>query len=314
MSNTPLRIATRRSKLAMWQAEHVMSLLRSTHPDLPVELVPMSTQGDRVLDRALAEVGGKGLFVKELEVAMQEGRADIAVHSMKDVPSELPPGFAIVAVLPRANPLDAFISRRFKRFADLPQGARVGTSSPRRQSQLRHARPDLRLELLRGNVDTRLRRLDEGELDAILLACAGLERLGIAHHVTQQLDLDLSLPAVGQGVIGIESRADDARSRNALAALHHADSFTRLVAERSFAATLGGSCHSPIAAHASLDGGRLTVRGFIGAPDGSETYRDQVYGSATEAAALGHELARRMQAAGAGQLLERLRQEAPATP
>ena len=314
MSNTPLRIATRRSKLAMWQAEHVMSLLRSAHPDLPVELVPMSTQGDRVLDRALAEVGGKGLFVKELEVAMQEGRADIAVHSMKDVPSELPPGFAIVAVLPRANPLDAFISRRFKRFADLPQGARVGTSSPRRQSQLRHARPDLRLELLRGNVDTRLRRLDEGELDAILLACAGLERLGIAHHVTQQLDLDLSLPAVGQGVIGIESRADDARSRAALAPLHHADSFTRLVAERSFAATLGGSCHSPIAAHASLDGGRLTVRGFIGAPDGSETYRDQVYGSATEAAALGHELARRMQAAGAGQLLERLRQEAPATP
>ena len=314
MSNTPLRIATRRSKLAMWQAEHVMSLLRSTHPDLPVELVPMSTQGDRVLDRALAEVGGKGLFVKELEVAMQEGRADIAVHSMKDVPSELPPGFAIVAVLPRANPLDAFISRRFKRFADLPQGARVGTSSPRRQSQLRHARPDLRLELLRGNVDTRLRRLDEGELDAILLACAGLERLGIAHHVTQQLDLDLSLPAVGQGVIGIESRADDVRSRDVLATLHHADSFTRLTAERAFAATLGGSCHSPIAAHASLDGGRLTVRGFIGAPDGSETYRDQVYGSATEAAALGHELARRMQAAGAGQLLERLRQEAPATP
>ncbi len=173
MSNTPLRIATRRSKLAMWQAEHVQSLLRAAHPELPVELVPMSTQGDRVLDRALAEVGGKGLFVKELEVAMQEGRADIAVHSMKDVPSELPPGFAIVAVLPRANPLDAFISRRFKRFEDLPHGARVGTSSPRRQAQLRHARPDLRLELLRGNVDTRLRRLDEGELDAILLACAG---------------------------------------------------------------------------------------------------------------------------------------------
>ncbi len=188
MSNTPLRIATRRSKLAMWQAEHVQSLLRAAHPGLPVELVPMSTQGDRVLDRALAEVGGKGLFVKELEVAMQEGRADFAVHSMKDVPSELPAGFAIVAVLPRANPLDAFISRRYRRFAELPQGARVGTSSPRRQSQLRQARPDLRLELLRGNVDTRLRRLDEGELDAILLACAGLERLGIAHHVTEQLE------------------------------------------------------------------------------------------------------------------------------
>jgi hydroxymethylbilane synthase len=311
LSNTPLRIATRRSKLAMWQAEHVQSLLRAAHPELPVELVPMSTQGDRVLDRALAEVGGKGLFVKELEVAMQEGRADIAVHSMKDVPSELPPGFAIVAVLPRANPLDAFISRRFKRFEDLPHGARVGTSSPRRQAQLRHARPDLRLELLRdvrGNVDTRLRRLDEGALDAILLACAGLERLGIGHHITQQLSVELSLPAVGQGVIGIESRADDERSRAALAALHHADSFTRLVAERSFAATLGGSCHSPIAAHATL-----TVHGFIGAPDGGETYRDRVDGPAIEAESLGRELARRMQSAGAETLLERLRQEAAAT-
>jgi hydroxymethylbilane synthase len=313
LSNTPLRIATRRSKLAMWQAEHVQSLLRAAHPQLPVELVPMSTQGDRVLDRALAEVGGKGLFVKELEVAMQEGRADIAVHSMKDVPSELPPGLAIVAVLPRANPLDAFISRRFRRFEDLPHGARVGTSSPRRQAQLRHARPDLRLELLRGNVDTRLRRLDEGGLDAILLACAGLERLGIGHHITQQLSVELSLPAVGQGVIGIESRADDERSRAVLAVLHHADSFTRLVAERSFAAALGGSCHSPIAAHATLDDGALTVHGFIGAPDGSETYRDRVGGPAIEAESLGRELARRMQAAGAETLLERLRREAAAT-
>jgi hydroxymethylbilane synthase len=312
LSNTPIRIATRRSKLAMWQAEHVQALLRSAHPQLPVELVPMSTQGDRVLDRALAEVGGKGLFVKELEVAMLEGRADIAVHSMKDVPSELPPGFAIVAVLPRANPLDAFISRRYARFEDLPARARVGTSSPRRQSQLRHARPDLRLELLRGNVDTRLRRLDEGELDAILLACAGLERLGIAHHVTQQLSPELSLPAVGQGVIGIECRADDARSREALQALHHAESFTRLVAERAFAAALGGSCHSPIAAHATLQGDALTVHGFIGSPDGSEAFRDRLDGPARQAESLGRELARRMQAAGAEQLLERLRQEAAA--
>jgi hydroxymethylbilane synthase len=311
-SNSPLRIATRRSKLALWQAEHVMALLRDAHPDLPVELVPMSTQGDRVLDRALADVGGKGLFVKELEVAMQEDRADIAVHSMKDVPSELPPGFEIVAVLPRANPRDAFISRRHARFTDLPQGARVGTSSPRRQAQLRHARPDLRLELLRGNVDTRLRRLDEGELDAILLACAGLERLGIAHHVTEQLDLELSLPAVGQGVIGIECRTGDGRARAALAALHHAETYTRLVAERSFAATLGGSCHSPIAAHAVLAGAELVVHGFIGAPDGSETYRDRLAGPATGAEALGRDLARRMQAAGAEPLLERLRQEAAA--
>ncbi len=312
-SNTsPLRIATRKSKLALWQAEHVQALLRQAHLALPVELVPMSTQGDRVLDRALTDVGGKGLFVKELEVALHERRADIAVHSMKDVPSELPPGFEIVAVLPRANPLDAFISRRYPRFEDLPQGARVGTSSPRRQSQLRHARPDLRLELLRGNVDTRLRRLEEGELDAILLACAGLERLGIAHHVSQQLPLALSLPAVGQGVIGIECRAGDSHSRDALAPLHHPATFARLVAERAFAATLGGSCHSPIAAHATLTGAELTLQGYIGAPDGSETFRDVMRGPATEAAALGRQLAGRMQEAGAGPLLDRLRQEAAA--
>ena len=213
-------------------------------------------------------------------------------------------------MLPRANPRDAFISRKYPNFAALPAGARVGTSSPRRQAQLRHARPDLRLELLRGNVDTRLRRLDEGGLDAILLACAGLERLGIAHHVTEELDLDLSLPAVGQGVIGIECRESDAVSRAALAALHHEDSFTRLRAERAFAATLGGSCHSPIAAHASLDAGRLTVRGFIGAPEGDEVYRDRIDGDAAEAESLGRTLAGRMQASGAGPLLERLRLEA----
>jgi hydroxymethylbilane synthase len=308
----PIRIATRRSQLALWQAEHVKALLGAAHPGLVVELVPMSTQGDRVQDRALAEVGGKGLFVKELEVAMQDGRADIAVHSMKDVPSELPPGFCIAAALPRANARDAFISRRYQRFADLPQGARVGTSSPRRQAQLRHARRDLKLELLRGNVDTRLRRLDEGALDAILLACAGLERLGIAHHVTEELDLDLSLPAVGQGVIGIECREGDTEVRRALSALHHEESFIRLNAERAFAATLLGSCHSPIAAHAVLENGSLVVRGFVGAPDGGETYRDRVSGSPADAARLGRELATRMQAAGAGALLERLRREAEA--
>jgi hydroxymethylbilane synthase len=309
-----IRIATRRSQLALWQAEHVASLLRAAHPGLTVELVPMTTQGDRVQDRALAEVGGKGLFVKELEVAMQEGRADIAVHSMKDVPSELPPGFCITAVLPRANPRDAFISRKYASFAALPDGARVGTSSPRRQAQLRHARRDLRLELLRGNVDTRLRRLDEGGLDAILLACAGLERLGIGHHVTEQLDLELSLPAVGQGVIGIECREDDDSSRCALAALHHEDTFTRLRAERAFAATLGGSCHSPIAAHATLDQGVLTVRGFIGAPEGDETYRDRISGAPADAESLGRALAARMQSSGAEALLERLRREAAAQP
>jgi hydroxymethylbilane synthase len=309
----PIRIATRRSQLALWQAGHVAELLRAAHPDLAIELVPMSTQGDRVQDRALAEVGGKGLFVKELEVAMLEGRADIAVHSMKDVPSELPPGMCIAAALPRANPRDAFLSLRHAGFAALPQGARVGTSSPRRQAQLRRARPDLSLELLRGNVDTRLRRLAEGSLDAILLACAGLERLGLAAHITEVLDLDLSLPAVGQGVIGIECRADDVRCRDALAALHHEPSFVRLRAERAFAQALGGSCHSPIAAHATLEGDALVVRGFVGSPDGREAYRDVERGRPAEAEALGRRLAARMQAAGAGVLLERLRTEAAAT-
>ena len=308
----PLRIATRRSKLALWQAEHVMDQLRRAHPGLAVEIVPMSTQGDRVLNRALADVGGKGLFVQELELALQEQRADIAVHSMKDVPSELPAGFAIGAVLPRANPHDALVSRRHARFADLPQGARVGTSSPRRQSQLRHARPDLHVELLRGNVDTRLRRLDEGELDAILLACAGLERLGLAHRVTEQLGFDVSLPAVGQGVIGIECRAGDGNVRSALALLHHAESATELFAERAFAAALDGSCHSPIAAHATLRGDSLTLHGYVGAPDGSETYRDHASGSATEPERLGRDLAARLQVAGAGTLLARLRQGASA--
>jgi len=306
----PIRIATRRSQLALWQAEHVASLLSAAHPDLPVELVPMSTQGDRVQDRALAEVGGKGLFVKELEVAMQGGHADIAVHSMKDVPSELPPGFCITAVLPRANPSDAFLSLRHARFEQLPEGARVGTSSPRRQAQLRSARPDLRLELLRGNVDTRLRRLEEGALDAILLACAGLERLGLADRITQVLGHELSLPAVGQGVIGIECREDDATSRAALGALHHEESFVRLRAERAFAQTLGGSCHSPIAAHALLQDGNLVVHGFVGSPDGREVYRDVERGASRDAEVLGRRLAARMQAAGAGPLLERLRNEA----
>jgi len=308
----PLRIATRRSKLALWQAEHVAALLGAAHPDTPVDLVPMSTQGDRVLDRALAEVGGKGLFVKELEVAMRDGRADIAVHSMKDVPSELPPGFCIAAALPRANPLDAFLSLRHASFASLPKGARVGTSSPRRQSQLLNARPDLSLELLRGNVDTRLHRLEEGGLDAILLACAGLERLGLGARITEVLGIELSVPAVGQGVIGIECREDDARARGLLAALHHEDSFVRLTAERAFAQALGGSCHSPIAAHATLERGTLTLRGFVGAPDGRETYRDVIQGDGTRAAELGRELAARIQDAGAGPLLERLRQEAAA--
>jgi hydroxymethylbilane synthase len=305
-----LRIATRRSPLALWQAEHVAALLVRAHTGLEVELVKLTTQGDRVQDRALAEVGGKGLFVKELEFALQERRADLAVHSMKDVPSELPGGLDIAAVLPRANPLDAFVSLRYARLAELPGGARVGTSSPRRQSQLRALRPDLEIGLLRGNVDTRLRRLDEAAFDAILLACAGLERLGLAGRITEEIDSKVCVPAVGQGVIGIECRSDDARTRELLVPLHDAPTSLRLDAERAFAAELHGSCHSPLAAHATLSGAELNLVGFIGSPDGCEIYRDASCGPAVQAAALGRELAQRLARAGAGTLLDRLRREA----
>lgn len=236
-----MRIATRRSRLALWQAGHVAELLRQAHPDMTVELVAMTTQGDRVRDRPLADVGGKGLFVKELELAIAEGRADIAVHSMKDVPSELPPGMTIAAVLPRAEPRDAFVSRKYQRLAELPARARIGTSSPRRQAQLRQLRSDLAVELLRGNVDTRLARLDEGAMDGILLACAGLERLGLAGRITEMLDAESFVPAVGQGVIGVECAAADAEGRAAAAALHDPATALRLAAERAFAERLHGS-------------------------------------------------------------------------
>ena len=310
----PLRIATRRSQLALWQARHVADLLAQAHPGLEIELVAMTTQGDRVLDRPLAEVGGKGLFVKELERAIADGHADIAVHSMKDVPSELPPGMTIAAVLPRANPHDAFVSLKFRRLEELPAGARVGTSSPRRQAQLRSARPDLAIELLRGNVDTRLKRLEDGALDAILLACAGLERLGLAGRITEVLDAAWFVPAVGQGVIGVECATMDAASQAALAALHDPATGIRLAAERAYAQRLQGSCHSPIAAHASLEGKVLRLSAFIGAPDGREAWRDHISGPAAQAADLGVALADRMLGAGAAGLLERLRQAATVAP
>jgi len=217
----PLRIATRKSQLALWQAEHVATLLRGAHAGLQVELVPISTKGDRIQDRSLAAIGGKGLFIKELETALEEHRADIAVHSMKDVPSDVPDGFVIAAVLPRADPRDALITPKAERLADLPRAARVGTSSLRRQAQLLAVRPDLRIEALRGNVDTRLRRLDDGELDAIILACAGLIRLGWESRITARLDAGICLPAVAQGIIGIECRDRDAPTRSLLDVLNH---------------------------------------------------------------------------------------------
>jgi hydroxymethylbilane synthase len=301
-----LRIATRRSPLALWQANHVAALLREAHPGLEVSLVPIVTQGDRVQDRPLSEIGGKGLFIKELEVAMADGRADLAVHSMKDVPAELPAGFTIAAVLPRADPRDAFLSLRYACFRDLPPGARVGTSSQRRQCILKAARPDLEILPLRGNVDTRLAKLDAGQFDAIILAAAGLVRLGLGARITEYLDTAVSLPAVGQGIVGIECRAEPAVLAR-LAPLEDAPTRTCLTAERAFAARLEGSCQSPIAGHATLAGGALTVKGLVGAPDGSRVYADMVEGAPDRGHALGTRLADTLLAAGAGALLATLR-------
>jgi hydroxymethylbilane synthase len=305
--HTVLRIATRRSRLALWQAEHVAALLRNAHPGLAVELVPMVTEGDRILDRALAEVGGKGLFIKELEVAMFEGRADLAVHSMKDVPAELPEGMVLASVLERADPRDAFVSNRYQTLDTLPLGATVGTSSLRRQCQLRHARPDLKILQLRGNVDTRLRKLDEGEYDAIILAAAGLKRLGLDARIASLVPTESSLPAVGQGVIGIECRGADASTRQLVGALEHAPTRSCLEAERAFAARLEGSCQSPVAGFAELAAGRLRVRGLVGAPDGTQVFADEIAGEPGQAAELGDGLAVRLLEAGAGPLLDALR-------
>ena len=301
-----LRIATRRSALALWQAEHVAGLLRTAHPGLAVTLVPLVTQGDRILDRPLAAIGGKGLFIKELEAAIADGRAELAVHSMKDVPATLPDGYVLGAVLARADPRDALLSLRHAGLAALPRGARVGTSSLRRQCILRAARPDLEIVPLRGNVDTRLRRLDDGAFDAVVLAAAGLTRLGLAARITEYLDPAVSLPAVGQGVVGIECRAGSALAA-ALAPLEHGPTRTCLTAERAFAARLGGSCQSPIAGYARLAGDELHVDGLVGAPDGSRVLRDALTGRPADAAALGTELAERLLAAGAGALLAELR-------
>jgi hydroxymethylbilane synthase len=305
--HTVLRIATRRSRLALWQAEHVAALLRQAHPGLAVELVPMVTEGDRILDRALAEIGGKGLFIKELEVAMFEGRADLAVHSMKDVPAALPDGMVLASVLERADPRDAFVSNRFKTLNALPIGAKVGTSSLRRQCQLRHTRPDLEILQLRGNVDTRLRKLDQGEYDAIILAAAGLKRLGLDQRIASLVPTEVSLPAVGQGVIGIECRGADQPTRQLVGALEHMATRSCLEAERAFAARLEGSCQSPVAGFAEFRAGRLRVRGLVGAPDGTQVFADETEGDPTKAAELGDGLAARLLEAGAGPLLAALR-------
>ena len=301
-----LRIATRESPLALWQAHHVKERLEAAHPGLQVSLLAMTTSGDQFLNAPLAKVGGKGLFVKELEQAMLEGRADIAVHSMKDVPAQQPEGLELAVFLEGEDPRDAFVSNTHADLDALPQGARVGTSSLRRQSQLRAMRPDLVLGDLRGNVGTRLRKLDEGMYDAILLAHAGLARLGMSARITQSLDVERFIPAVGQGIIGIECRAGDAATHQLLAPLHHELSATRLRAERALNSRLGGACQVPVAGHARLSAGRLRLQALVGAPDGSRIVREQIEGPAAEAESLGIALAERLLTLGAADILRGL--------
>lgn len=301
-----IRIATRKSPLALWQAEHVAKALRESHPGLVVEVVGMATQGDKILDTPLAKIGGKGLFVKELEQGLMAGRADVAVHSMKDVPVELPEGLHIAVIMAREDPRDALVSDLVEAIADLPEGARVGTSSLRRQCQLAARRPDLRILPLRGNVNTRLRKLDLGDFDAIILASAGLKRLGFQARIRALLPIDESLPAIGQGAIGIECRRDDAETNALLAPLHHPDTAACVEAERAMNRRLHGGCQVPIAGHATLANGYLTVRGLVGEPDGSRVLRDEVRGAMAGASALGEALAGRLLARGADAILARL--------
>ena len=284
----------------MWQARHVAELLEQQPDVIAVDLVPMVTRGDQILDRALNKVGGKGLFIKELEHAMLEDRADIAVHSMKDVPATMPDGFTIAAVLERADPRDALVGRKLSELAD---GARVGTSSLRRAAQLRLARPDLDIQPLRGNVNTRLSKLDDGEFDAILLACAGLQRLGMAERITEPLPVDVMLPAVGQGVVGIECRADRPALRALLGRLNDATAMAAISAERSVARTLEATCHSPLGVHATIDDGTLRLSALLASPDGTRVLREDGAAPAGRGERLGRAIAQRMLDAGAADLI-----------
>ncbi|MEO5627012.1 MAG: hydroxymethylbilane synthase [Dokdonella sp.] len=301
-----LRIATRQSALALWQAEHVATRLRVLHAGLVVELVPMTTRGDQIIDRPLAEIGGKGLFLKELEVAMLEQRADIAVHSFKDVPMELEPGFAIGAVLERADAADAFISNRYSRFDELPRGGRVGTSSLRRQAQLRALRPDLQLIDLRGNVNTRLAKLDADHYDAIVLACAGLERLGLGARITARLQAPDWLPAVAQGAIAVEYRAGDGAVLDLVRALDDADTHRCIAVERAMNRSLHGSCNVPIAGYCVEIESGLALWGLVGDAHSGRLVRAHAQGPLDEPDALGERVAQQLRELGADEMLARL--------
>ncbi|GAB0150262.1 hydroxymethylbilane synthase [Marichromatium gracile] len=305
MSNC-IRIATRKSPLAMWQAEHTAALLKSLHPGLEVEIVGMTTKGDQLLDSPLSKVGGKGLFVKELEQGMLEGTADIAVHSMKDVPVEFPEGLHLAVIMERENPYDAFVSNNYEGLADLPEGAVVGTSSLRRECQLADRRPDLQIKPLRGNVNTRLAKLDSGQFDAIVLAAAGLIRLGFESRIRSCIDPVDSLPAIGQGAIGIECRSDDQRVHDLIAPLAHRDTTDRVLAERAMNARLNGGCQVPIGGHAVLDGDQLTLKGLVGTTDGKRILRAEASGPRAEAEAIGLRVAEDLLGQGAGEILAAL--------
>ncbi|MDF2182637.1 hydroxymethylbilane synthase [Neptuniibacter sp. CAU 1671] len=304
--NRTLRIATRQSPLALWQAEFVKAELERFHPGLQVELLGMTSRGDKLLDAPLAKVGGKGLFVKELEEAMLAGEADIAVHSMKDVPMEFPAGLGLAVICERERPTDAFVSNQYNSIDELPAGSVVGTSSLRREAQLRERRPDLEIKWLRGNVNTRLRKLDEGEYDAIILATAGLLRLEMQDRIRCEITPEESLPAGGQGAVGIECRMDDTELLDLLKPLHHTDTAYRVTAERAMNRRLEGGCQVPIACYATLndDYSELYLRGLVARPDGTLILRDEITGHPNQAEQMGIELAERLLDAGAKAILD----------
>jgi len=301
-----IRIATRQSPLALWQAEHVAARLEQAFPGLKTQLIKMTTRGDKILDAPLAKIGGKGLFVKELEQGMLEGTADIAVHSMKDVPVEFPEGLHLAAILTREDPTDAFVSNHYKTLDDLPATARIGTSSLRRQCQIKEKFPDAEILSLRGNVNTRLAKLDAGEYDAIILASAGLKRLGMAERITECLATQVSLPAIGQGAIGIECRVNDPFINDMLKVLHDQETGLCVKAERAMNARLSGGCQVPIAGFAELQGDQLFMRGLVGNPDGSVLYRSEFTGTVEQAEAIGIHIAEHLLAQGADKILEAL--------
>ncbi|GAB6390063.1 hydroxymethylbilane synthase [Stutzerimonas marianensis] len=298
-----IRIATRKSALALWQAEYVKARLEAAHPEVRVSLVPMVSRGDKLLDAPLAKIGGKGLFVKELETALLENEADIAVHSMKDVPMEFPEGLGLYCICEREDPRDAFVSNRYENLAALPAGAVVGTSSLRRQAQLLARRPDLKIQFLRGNVNTRLAKLDAGEYDAIILAAAGLIRLGFGERIRASMGVEESLPAGGQGAVGIECRTSDTELQQLLQCMNDADTAVRVSAERALNRHLNGGCQVPIACYAVLENDELWLRGLVGQPDGSQLLRAEGRAPAAEAQALGVRIAEDLLAQGAGKIL-----------